>query len=546
MYGDGLTAGTLDGWHSFITIRIGTIPSASLAALQDSMRALPSVVMPVGSEGSTTHLLVIAMKRDARLVDEKLRLAGWSQVELAGEARDLKTGAAENVSRKLAALADEQKKLGVEADACVRSQSASLCDAWVRIRVQELCDTIQSYYRKSARMVIFSGWLPAEKKKDLSQKISAVTQGRCCQEWHDAEYTGRDEERAPVQLRNPKAFAPFQMLVSNFGIPEYGTVDPTPFVMPIYLTMFGLMFADVGQGAILVVLALAGMYLYGKHPSKKSGVTFSFLVLWCGLSSMLFGALFGSYFGMNLVQPLWFDFHGIVSGRYQAGSMVRDIYDILAITIMFGIGVILLGLVFNWVNLIRKKSWFSLILDKGGFTGGFMYACGVYLAFVMAKNQYRLPDFNQFAGLFIVPVILIFVKEPLHYVLHEKSHADPRGSLISRLALKTPEFFFNGIIELLEIFSGYLSNTLSFMRVAGLGIAHVCLMVSFFTLADMAGGRGIGALAILVVGNILVIGLEGLSAGIQALRLNYYEFFTKFFHGTGKLYVPVSLNSHDA
>ena len=97
------------------------------------------------------------------------------------------------------------------------------------------------------------------------------------------------------------------------------------------------------------------------------------------------------------------------------------------------------------------------------------------------------------------------------------------------------------IVELLEIFSGYLSNTLSFMRVAGLGIAHACLMIAFFTLADMTSG--IFAWFILIIGNLMVISLEGISAGIQALRLNYYEFFTKFFHGTGKLHTPISLNS---
>ena len=99
------------------------------------------------------------------------------------------------------------------------------------------------------------------------------------------------------------------------------------------------------------------------------------------------------------------------------------------------------------------------------------------------------------------------------------------------------------MVELLEIFSGYLSNTLSFMRVAGLGIAHACLMVSFFTIAGMTSG--ILSVLILILGNMLVIGLEGLSAGIQALRLSYYEFFTKFFHGTGNLYTPISLSSRD-
>ena len=106
------------------------------------------------------------------------------------------------------------------------------------------------------------------------------------------------------------------------------------------------------------------------------------------------------------------------------------------------------------------------------------------------------------------------------------------------------------IVEILEIFSGYLANTLSFMRVAGLGIAHVSLMIAFFEIARMVGVSEPGSpdtvysfwsILILIFGNILVIALEGLSAGIQSLRLNYYEFFSKYFSGTGIAYTPISI-----
>jgi V/A-type H+-transporting ATPase subunit I len=136
-----------------------------------------------------------------------------------------------------------------------------------------------------------------------------------------------------------------------------------------------------------------------------------------------------------------------------------------------------------------------------------------------------------------LPSLLIFIKEPYHYLKHRSGHSGEKFNPLTIL-----NFLMQWIVELLEIFSGYLSNTLSFMRVAGLGIAHVCLMISFFTLAEMTSG--IGYVLILILGNILVIGLEGLTAGIQALRLNYYEFFTKFFHGTGKLYTPISLGNN--
>jgi len=97
------------------------------------------------------------------------------------------------------------------------------------------------------------------------------------------------------------------------------------------------------------------------------------------------------------------------------------------------------------------------------------------------------------------------------------------------------------LVDVLEIFTGYLSNTLSFMRVAGLGIAHASLMESFRMLQDLAGGAG--GIAIFIAGNLLVIVLEGLSAGIQSLRLNYYEFFSRYFSGKGVAYHPVGLTT---
>jgi V/A-type H+-transporting ATPase subunit I len=179
----------------------------------------------------------------------------------------------------------------------------------------------------------------------------------------------------------------------------------------------------------------------------------------------------------------------------------------------------------------------ELFFDKGGIIGGWIYAGGIYIAFYMSSHQFKeFPSGRVVFLLVTLPALLIFIKEPYHFFEHKKHNPDEKFNAFTALG-----WIMNWIVELLEIFSGYLSNTLSFMRVAGLGIAHVCLMMSFFTIAEMTGG--VFAVIVLIFGNALVIGLEGLSAGIQALRLNYYEFFTKFFHGTGQLYTPISLSS---
>jgi V/A-type H+-transporting ATPase subunit I len=132
-------------------------------------------------------------------------------------------------------------------------------------------------------------------------------------------------------------------------------------------------------------------------------------------------------------------------------------------------------------------------------------------------------------------LILIFVRGFLEYALTVKEGGAKKGA--GQVILDSVMAW---LVDVLEIFCGYMSNTLSFMRVAGLGIAHVCLMTSFLQLTRMAGGAG--GIVIYLLGNLLVIVLEGLSAGIQSLRLNYYEFFSRYFTGKGIAYEPVGLH----
>jgi V/A-type H+-transporting ATPase subunit I len=215
------------------------------------------------------------------------------------------------------------------------------------------------------------------------------------------------------------------MLVSNFGIPQYGTIDPTPFVMPIYLIMFGLMFADAGQGLVLTLIGALSAYLTRNNQAKRSAYHLSWLIMWCGLSAVVFGVLFGSYFGRALLEPLWFDFHGIVAGHAETGSVIRDVYDILSIPIYFGITVIVLGLLFNWFNLIRTGRWAELVFDKGGLLGGWIYGGGVYIASYMVDHGYKeFPSGNRLVVRVGLPALLLLIKEPYHHFTHVKAHAE--------------------------------------------------------------------------------------------------------------------------
>ncbi len=539
LYGIGLSDVTLPAKHSFISMQIGKLPVLNVKQLEDGLRDLPSLIIAMGQENDMAHHLLISMKRDSEQINKILSNAGWIRIELPGELRSVKKDVFKELSVKLKTLTGEQKKLEINANDLVRKEDKRLREIWVNLRVNELFYKIQTNFKSSSRTVIFTGWLPSSKKEKLTGIIKKACEDRCYLEWNEAGSTGIIGDEVPVRFNNPKILAPFQMLVSNFGIPEYGTIDPTPFVMPLYLAMFGLMFPDVGQGMILAILGILGVSFLRKNEGKEGLHHLSWLIIWCGLSSIFFGALFGSFFGTGLFPALWFDFHGIISGHGADNSVINDVFDILSITIYFGISVIALGLLFNWINIIRTRKWMELFFDKGGIIGGWIYGGGIFTASYLIAHDYK--EFPPGMILFLLvglPSLLLFIKEPYHYFKHEREQSDKKFNVFAIL-----NFLMEWTVGLLEIFSGYLSNTLSFMRVAGLGIAHVSLMIAFFTLAEMTSG--IASVLILILGNILVICLEGLTAGIQALRLNYYEFFTKFFHGTGKLYTPISLGSSD-
>ena len=538
LYGIGMDHVNLPHKDSILSIQTGKLRVDQTGQLTAELKGMPALDIELGLEGDESHHLLITIKRDRDKINRILDGLRWSEVEVTSEMLSMKKDLTGEMATKIKNLGDEQKKLQEQVDGLVEQEADHLREIWIDLRLEELCQSIQGHFQTSSHAVVFAGWLPAEKQDLLQKAIAGASENRCYLEWTKAGSEDMIGSEVPVRFRNPKALAPFQMLVSNFGIPKYGTIDPTLFVMPIYLAMFGLMFADVGQGLVLAILGALGVKALKGRSGKEGMLQLAWLIIWCGGSSMVFGSLFGSYFGYGLFRPLWFDFHGIVAGHGSANAAIGNVYDILRVTIYFGIAVIGLGLIFNWVNLIRTKQWLTLVFDKGGLLGGWMYAGGIYTATFMVTHQYKgFPPDGTLFMLLGLPALLLLLKEPLHLWRH--AHDAKEKENIPMLCMN---ILMEWIVELLEIFSGYLSNTLSFMRVAGLGIAHVCLMMAFASMAGMTDSLVMKGV-ILILGNVLVIGLEGLSAGIQALRLNYYEFFTKFFHGTGRLYTPIALNS---
>ena len=529
--------------HRFLDFRAGRIRTSDYAAVDRSLGRLTGMLLEFGRDGADSLVLVVSMKRNSAEVGKILSEYGFTETELPRIADDAGDDALAEADRRLSRLRAEQAEQNEFVKSLVGERRVELERDWRRVRFAELVLLIRDQTSESNHATVFSGWVPVRQRERVDAAINEAAEGACVLEWHsaaDMEEVGASDP--PVELNNPRFLKPFQMLVTNYGVPEYGTIDPTPLVAIAYLLMFGLMFGDAGHGLVLVLLGVIGRRWVHTPNMKK----LARLLTWCGGASVVMGVLFGAYFGFEIFPAVWFDYHAVVAGHAQAGA-IANLMDILNLTIYMGVVVIAAGLVLNWINLTIKRDWLRLVFDKTGILGGTIYGVGVYVAASFASTGFRTLPGSQVALIIIVAAaLLLFLKFPLERAAARRTvAAGGRGaSEAESHANESPVMWLmQWPIELLDVFSGYLANTLSFMRVAGLGIAHVMLMVAFYDIAEMItpGVKSVLAVVVLVAGNVLVIALEGLSAGVQSLRLNYYEFFSKYFTPTGTLYRPVTL-----
>jgi len=503
----------------FLDLHVGSFNEGQAERLSGRLIAHSAIlVSPEKSPAS----IVLSLSRERQNVEPVLSSFGWNEEVsiLPSEAGEM---CLQELERRIGTVEEERRKLLDSITAVIVDRMEELDSLYRQGRVRQLLGYISGHFSSTRNTTIFSGWIPSDDTELFETALQKVTGGVCVIEYTDEKEV--DRRKVPVALDDSRFLQPFEKLVTNYSTPQYGTVNPTIFVAVSYLTMFALMFADAGQGLVIFLLGLIGSRI-------KKGHSILNLMMYLGIASTVSGVLFGSYFGFPLFPPLWFDYHGAVFPH--SGDVLYDVYSILGITLKFGIIVIFTGLIINWVNLIRRREWIHLVFEKNGIIGAFLFAMGIYLSYGFVNSGYTgFPSSNLVVVSIALAVAALFFRVPLEHFLARK-----RGGFLL-------DSFMEWIVIILEIFSGYLSNTLSFMRVAGLGIAHVSLMAAFGEIASLSPNTA-GYVLILILGNILVIALEGLSAAIQSLRLNYYEFFTKFFLGDGTPYSPITLNTRSS
>lgn len=517
----------------FLDTRVGNITRGDISSLSQRISQINGIMVNVKDD-----IAILTLKRDAAFLSPILDKFGWVETDAVENQRSAMPAFVKELQSRIISQNNTMKELRLEIRKQIVANKELLDKDYVSIRLSQLYQKMQSYFSYTDHTTLFSGWIPYSMMGEVEKAIKDASNDSCIIEW-----TGDDEvkrEEVPVYIDSPKYLKPFRKLVDNYNTPEYGSINPVPFTAVAYFLMFALMFADLGQGFVLLLIGILGNQYYKKHPLEKDGLISRYLcslLLYLGPASMLGGILFGSFFGYSVFPAIWFNYHKVVMGDAHTG-LVTSIFDLLGITIKFGIAIIYTGLLLNWINLFFKKRYLELIFDKNGLVGGLLYGCGIAIGFSFVSSGYKdLALTPVLSVLLLIGIILLVIKGPTYSIYNYIKNKEKES--IGKIIMDS---IIDLLLDVLEIFSGFLSNTLSFMRIAGLGIAHVALMVAFEDMAMLTGNLFF-EIIIMIIGNLMVLMLEGLSAGIQALRLNYYEFFTKYFTGSGVVYSPLNLDT---
>ena len=319
----------------------------------------------------------------------------------------------------------------------------------------------------------------------------------------------------PTKLKNPKLFKPFEMYVQMYGLPAHNEMDPTIFVGLTYSFIFGAMFGDVGQG---LLLALGGGLLYFWKKIPLAGIIGT-----AGIFSTFFGFMFGSIFGFeDIIDAVWMR----PINSMTTLPFIGKLNTVFIVAVAFGMGVIIFTMILHIINALRSHDPGAAWFDVNGAAGLVFYA-SVVATIVLFMTGHKTPGGIVMAVMFGIPLLLILFKEPLTKKLQKRT---------DKMEESKAMFLVQGFFELFETLLSYFSNTLSFVRIGAFAVSHAAMMEVVLMLAGVEEGNP--NWIIVILGNLFVCGMEGLIVGIQVLRLEYYEMFSRFYKGSGRAFNP--------
>lgn len=488
-------------------------------------KALPkSYILTVRLEGAFL-VLIVSRKTDAEEVERVVRSLGLKPVAIPAEYPSKVEDAVAKIEVELATVRQRIKELSSKIDKVAleeRERIISLRDGY-RLVKESLSRIAGAGELRS--FAIAEGYVPAEKVENFVQEIGSKYFV------HIPHKHGHHDETTPSIIRNPKISKPFENITLVKGHPKAGEIDPTPFVSIFFTVFYGLMFADLGHGLVITGF---GLFMY----SRVSGALkeWAKLLMFLGFSASVFGFLIGEAFGFKVGKLINSPelIHLVEEHGGAKQFSLPEVQRMLVFTLLLGVIHMIIGYALAVVKYFKEGEKAEALTVKLPTLAMYLFGILFALAFFGAGGSIQailstekpapllnLPtNFVGSIGIYgaVACIIVLLVGRFVAGV----TGLGHKTSLISSIGA--------GLLEVLENIIHFLSNTISYARITILLIVHIALLLLLNTAWE---ALGIVSLPLLIVGNAGIILLEGLLVFIQAMRLHVYEFFSKFYDGTG-------------
>ena len=486
---------------SLLSIHIGSLPATAIRRVTEALAMTGHLVSRFDQVGEQVYVVIAGPRGRHHEVHGLLAQAGWQALPIPEELRSHPQAGRAWLESERARLDTQHAEERQVLDGLREQLSPRLHEARLRLALaRPLAEAARVGVSGKGGLAALSGWVPRRQLDNLRDMLDARFHDRY---WLETREPSPGEAAdVPSLMRYPAWLEPFVPMVKSYGVPRYGEFDPTlPFALT-YLLLFGAMFGDIGHGAVILLLAAALYRRLGR-------------MAWVGMAagavSMGFGLLYGSIFGYEgIIEPLWL-------------SPMHDPIRILTLAVAFGISFIAFTLLTNIWNRLMAGQIGKAVFDSSGLAGLMFYlgAAGGLASWAGVTDIAQA--YGWLAGVGIAGVAAY-------------KWLDAKAGVGERMLVT--------VIETLETGISLFSNTLSFMRVAAFSLNHVALVLAVFALASGLDAAGHGLT--IVLGNVIIIVLEGAIVAIQALRLMYYEGLSRFFSGDGTAFVPLRLEPERA
>lgn len=514
----GFEANINDIFSSSISCaRFGRLPTDSYVKL-DYFKSHNFFFMALDQDNDYCWGVYLTPKKHQQEVDDIFKSLYFEEYKIPEYVHGTPDLALKNLSQQIRDEKISIQRLEVEVNQMKDEHWPTLLSLYSKIKMLHDTFGYRKYSLVGRKKFQLKGFVPQKQADQFIQLFDDMNSVVVDQMPADAD----EHLTPPVKLKTCWLFRPFEMFVETYGLPRYNGVNPSSYIGFIYSILFGIMFGDFGQGICVIV---AGVLMW-----KLKGMMLGQILTRCGVCSMIFGMMYGSFFGFeHRFEPLW---NAVGLGNvFPLDVLDSDTSLVLLIcSLALGILIILVSMGINIYLGFKNKNITSAIFSHNGIAGLLMYG-GVIIAAVLLLALH----INLFHPIFLIvvvaaPLICIFFSPVIGKAL---DHRHMQGDEEEKFSI------VNSIFEMIDTLMSYCTNTLSFLRVGGFILSHAALMLVVMQFAHMAGT--FGSPVVIVIGNLFVMALEGLIVGIQVLRLVYYETFSRFYQGDGKPYLPAKV-----